>query len=33
MMLLLKPRLLGSGTDMVPEAIFLGPEARPAMVY
>jgi PAS domain-containing protein len=32
-LLLLKPRLLGSGTDLVPEAIFLGPESRPAMVF
>ena len=32
-MLLLKPRLLGSGTDLVPGPIFLGPEGRPAMVF
>lgn len=29
--MLLKPRLLGSGTDLMPGPIFLGPEARPAM--
>ncbi len=33
MLLLLKPRLLGAGTDLVPDAIHLGPEARPSMVY
>ncbi|MBI2685972.1 MAG: hypothetical protein HYX27_06630 [Acidobacteria bacterium] len=32
-MVLLKPRLLGSGTDLTPEAIFLGPEGRPAMIF
>jgi len=32
-MLLLKPRLLGAGTDLVPGPIFLGPEGRPAMVF
>ncbi|MFN0106651.1 MAG: type II secretion system protein GspD [Bryobacteraceae bacterium] len=30
-MMLLKPRLLGSGTDLAPGPIFLGPEGRPAM--
>lgn len=30
---LMKPRLLSSGTDMLPGPIFLGPEARPAMVF
>lgn len=29
--MLLKPRLLSSGTDLAPGPIFLGPEARPAM--
>lgn len=32
-MLLLKPRLLSSGTDLMPDAIFLGTEGRPAMIY
>ena len=32
-MLLLKPRLLGAGTDLAPGPIFLGPEGRPAMVF
>jgi len=31
LLLLLKPRLLDGGTDLVPDAIFLGPEGRPAM--
>jgi PAS domain-containing protein len=33
LLLLLKPRLLGGGTDLVPGPIYLGPEGRPAMVY
>lgn len=32
-MLLLKPRLLGAGTDLTPGPIFLGAEGRPAMVF
>ena len=33
LLLLLKPRLLGGGTDLLPGPIFLGPEGRPAMVF
>jgi general secretion pathway protein D len=32
-LVLLKPRLLGAGTDLMPGAIFLGSEGRPAMIY
>lgn len=32
-MVLLKPRLLGLGTDLTPDPIFLGPEGRPAMIF
>ena len=33
MLVVMKPRLLSAGTDMMPDAIFLGPEGRPAMIY
>jgi general secretion pathway protein D len=32
-LVLMKPRLLSAGTDLLPGAIFLGPEGRPAMVF
>lgn len=33
MLVVMKPRLLSAGTDMMPDAIFLGPEGRPAMIF